>query len=232
MLLNMCFIMVFLQRDAVVPGGGADAYPVHVALAHVPEALGLVDGVVHLPLKDALEVLLHLPACHVHHDAYRHPAALVVEVLPALADDGYLVVLHLLGLPHPHKLEGRGALAAELDEHVLLADALALEGGAVGHRDGWLLDDDLQAPDLDGLLDDLLVVELLVHLLVGADTGGMDDRDVRVSDGGKAHVDGPRAGGPLGVVKLAEDDGEGEDAVLLVHEVLPELAWLLAAEDE
>ena len=221
-----------LEREAGVLGVLADAHPVDVALAHVPDALGLVEVAVDLALDDRLEVLLHLAAGALDEDPERQLAALLVALLGVLADDDDLVVLDLVHLAHVRPLEGGRALAAELDEGVLLADALALEGRAEGHRDRRLLDDDLQAAQLDRLLHDLAVVEFLLDLLVGADARRVDDRDVRVGDRREAHVDDAGAGRPDDVVEGPKHDGEGEDPVLLVEQVVLEGAGLLATEDE
>jgi hypothetical protein len=221
-----------LEREPGVLGVLADAHPVDVALAHVPDALGLVEVPVDLALDDRLEVLLHLAAGALDQDTERHLAALLVALLGVLADDDDLVVLDLVHLAHVGPLEGRRALPAELDEGVLLADALALEGRPEGHRDRRFLDDDLQPAQLDRLLDDLAVVQLLLDLLVGADAGRVDNRDVGVRDRREAHVDRAGAGHPLDVVEGPEHDREREDPVLLVEQVLLEVARLLAAEDQ
>ena len=55
--------------EALVFGGLADADPVDVTLAHVPDAFGAVDQVVDLALEDGLEVGLHLAPGHFHPDA-------------------------------------------------------------------------------------------------------------------------------------------------------------------
>ena len=132
------------------------------------------------------------------------------------ADDLDLAVLDLVHLAHPHVLEGRGVLAAEFDVHVLAADPLALEGGGIGDGDVDLRDRHLDAPDLDAAGHDLVVVELVDDVLVGADARGQDLRDVRVGDDREAHVDRAGAGGVLEVVDLAESEPEGEHPVLAV----------------
>ena len=141
-----------------------------------------------------------------------------------------LAVGDLVHLLHVYELEGRGYVAAELDVHVLLADALALEGGAVGHRDGHLGDLDLEAAHLDRLLYDLIVRYVGDDVLVGADAGGQDLRDVGVGDGREAVVDGPGGGGVLLVVDLAQRQHEGEHAVLVVAQHLREVTGLRPAE--
>ncbi len=123
-----------------------------------------------------------------------------------------------------------GVLAAEFDVHVLAPDPFALEGGGVGDGDVDLGDRHLDPPDLDAAGHDLIVVELVDDVLVGADARGQDLGDVGVGDDREAHVDRPGAGGVLEVVDLAEGEPEGEHPVLAVFEALSRLARLQAAE--
>ncbi len=47
----------------------ADPHPVQVPLGHVPQSFPVVDVVVDPPLQHPFELLLHLPAVNIHHDA-------------------------------------------------------------------------------------------------------------------------------------------------------------------
>ena len=67
-------------------------------------------------------------------------------------------------------------------------------------------------------------------MLVGADSGGQDLRDVRVRDYGESVVDGAGAVCIPFVVDLAEGEGKRENPVLVVHENLAEVAGLDPAE--
>ena len=101
--------------------------------------LARVDEVVDLALEHRLEVLLHLAAGHLDHDAQVHGAA-VGHLVEVGADDRHLAVLDLVEVDHAQVLEGTRVLAAELHAHVVLAHTLALEGRAVGHGHGHLGD--------------------------------------------------------------------------------------------
>ena len=124
-----------LQAEALGEGRLADADPGDVALADVLDALGAVDEVVDLALEHRLEVLLHLAAGDLDDDAERHGAALRASSSRSGPIDRDLAVLDLVGRRMRRYSKALRALAAELDVHVLLADALALEGRAVGDRD-------------------------------------------------------------------------------------------------
>ena len=165
------------------------------------------------------------------------------DLVEAGADHGDLAIFHLVELHHAQILEGPGVFAAELDAHVGLAHPLALEGRAVGHRNRDLGHPHLDAPHLDGLLHQLfgpLQVVLALdgiegqrdHMLVGGDARGQDFGDQRIGDDGEAKVDGPRGGGVLEVVHLAQGQDEGEDPVLVVEQDVPRLPALHAAEGE
>ncbi len=119
-----------------------------------------------------------------------------------------------------------------LDVHLFLADPLALKGGPEGNGDRDLGDGDLEAPDLDGLGDDLVVRNGRDDVLVGADARGQDLVDVRVGDGREAVIDRPGRLGMFFIVDRAEGQDKGEDAVLVVAEDPLEIAGLGAAERE
>ncbi len=182
-----------------------------------------------LPLQHGLEIGLHLSSRHLDHDAQRQlPAGLDRVAVRALQLDAS--VLDLVELAHVQPLEGRGPLPAEFAVHVLLADPLALEGGTDGHRDRNLRHLDLQAANLDGLLHDPGVRNPGYDVLVRANPGGQNLRDVAVGDDREAVVDGPgRRGVPL-VRHLAQRHDEGKDAVLVIKQIAPEIARLDAAE--
>ncbi len=155
-----------------------------------------------------------------------------LDLVHLAADDLDLAVADLVELDRGHVLEGRGPVAAELHPHVGLADALALEGGAVGNRHRDLRDSHLAAAHLERLLDHALVGHRRHHVLVGADPGGQDLGDVGVGDDRKAVVDGACRHGVLLGVHLAEGEDEGEDPVPVVPEVGPEVAGRDAAEGQ
>ena len=142
------------------------------------------------------------------------PSSSVVELG---SDDLDLAVVDLGRVERADELERRGPLSASLGERVLLADALALERRTVRDGDRQLGDLDLQAADLDGLLDELVAGDVGDDVLVGAHAGGEDLRDVGGRDGREAVAD--RAGRrrvPL-VGDLAQREHEREDAVLVVR---------------
>ena len=180
------------ELEAGVLGGLADADPDELALPHVQHALGEVHEVVELALDDRLEVRLHLAPGHIDDDAERNAGALfeLVELGP---DDLDLAVLDLGRVARAHELECGRALAAGLDVGVFLADALALERGAVRDRDRQVDDLDLQSADLDRLLHELVARDVGDDVLVGAHAGRQDLRDVGRRDGGEAVAIAPAA---------------------------------------
>ena len=129
-------------------------------------------------------------------------------------------------------LEARRLVAAELDVGLLLADALAFEGRAESHRDGNLRDFDLAAANLQALLHDVIDGNVRNHVLVGADAGRQDLRDVGIGDGGEAVVDGAGRRRILLFRNFAQRHDEGEGAVLVVLQVAGIVARLDAAEAE
>ncbi len=133
-----------LELEALFRGGLAQANPGDVALTDVLDARGTVDEVMDLTFEHRLKVLLHLAASHLDHDAHVHGAFCghLVEVGPYHSD---LAILDRIKVGHAQILEAATVLATELDTHVGLAHALALKGGAVGHRNGHFGDLDLDA---------------------------------------------------------------------------------------
>ena len=69
-------------------------------------------------------------------------------------------------------------------------------------------------------------------MLVLGDAGGEDLGDDRVGQGREAVGDGAGRGGVLQVVHLAQGQGEGKDAVLVVEQDVAGLAALHAAEGQ
>src|SRR5208337_4010078 len=211
-----------LQAEALFHRGLADAVPGDVPLPDVHDALGVVHQVVNLPLQDGLEVGLKAAARYFHQHGQGQPGRDLVggQVGDVLADDFHLAVFHFIHVFAGDQLHRLGLAATALQIEVVLADPLALEGSAEVHRDVDLGDRDLEAPDFDGFLAQLLHVDVAHHVLIGADTGGQHLGDVLVGDGGKAPVDG--AGG-VGV-PLVGDFGyridKGKDAVLVVKQHL------------
>ena len=92
----------------------ADPDPGDISLSDMLDALGAVDVVVDLPLEHRLEVLLHLSAGNLDHDAQGQRAALshVVDLGSMHRDLGVLDLGHL---PHAQVLERLAAPTAELD---------------------------------------------------------------------------------------------------------------------
>ncbi len=154
----------------------------------------------------------------------------LLDVLDIRTLDGDLAVLDLGHILGNQNFDARGSAAAAFHEQVVLADALALEGGTEGHRDVDLGDADLEAAYLDGLLDDLVVGYVADHVLVGTDAGGQDLGNVVVGDGREAPVDGAGGIGVPFVGDRAEGHNEGEGPVLVVDQVAPVIAGLDAAE--
>ena len=128
-----------LQPQAGLEGLLADAAPDLVALAGVHEAHGVAQPAVDLAFEDALEVAVHLSPGHQHFDRQRHGAALRHGV-DVRAGDLDAAVLDLAAVDHVDVLHGVGILEAELHLHVVLADALALEGRRVADGNVDLLD--------------------------------------------------------------------------------------------
>ena len=222
---------VVLEPKALLEALLGDPGPDDVALAHVPEAGGAVQEVVDLALENRLEVGLHLAPGHLDPDPERQGRAFLHRI-DVGADQLDRSVFDLVELHRGHELEGRGLVAAELDVHVRLADALALEGRPEGHRHRHVRDPHLAAPHLERLLDHRFDGHAGHDVLVGADAGGQDLGDVGVRDHREAVVDGAGRRRVLLRVHLPESQHEGEDAILVVLEVGCVVAGLDAAEGE
>ena len=95
-----------LQPEALLIGCLADAHPVLVALAHVPDALAVVHEVVDTALQHRLEVALELATVYLELDAHRVGAA-ILHLVEVGADDVDLAVGDVVRLGHLYKLEGR-----------------------------------------------------------------------------------------------------------------------------
>ncbi len=171
--------------EALVLGGFADADPVDVALAHVPDAFGAVDQVVDLAFENRLEVGLHLASGNFHPDAEAAAPSCGVDTTSSISGPTTVILPSStsVDIARGDILEARRLVAAELDVGLLLADALAFEGRAVGHRNRHLGDFDLAAAHFQALLHDVIDGHVGDHMLVGADAGGQDLRDVGVGDG-------------------------------------------------
>ena len=223
--------------EAFVLGRLADADPVDVALAHVPDAFGAVDQVMDLAFQNRLEVRLHLAAGNFHPDADGQSRQVLgfrvnYDVVDLRADDGDLAVFHLGDLERGDVFEARRLVAAELDVGLLLADAFAFEGRAEGHRDRHLGDFDLAAANFQALLHDVVDGHVGNNMLVGANAGGQDLRNVGIGDGGEAVIDGARRRGIFLFRHFTQRHDEGEGAVLVVLQIASILAGLDAAEAE
>jgi len=222
-------VAVVAQPQPLGKAGLGDARPDDVALPHVPDALGAVDEVMDLALEDRLEVGLHFASRDLDPDG-EGEGGTGGNLVNVRSDDLDVAVVDLVQTDGRDKLEGRGAVAAELDLHVRLADALALERRAVGHGDRDLGDLDLAAAYFERALDHGGVWHVRDHVLVGADAGGQNLRNVRVRDHREAVVDGARGGSIFLRRDFAQREHEGEDAVLVVLQVPLEVARLDAAE--
>ena len=126
-----------------------------VALARVHHAFHVVEPCVDLTLDDRLEVRLHLLAVDLDDGRQRIFQIAGVNVRTV---DGDLVILDLGGIPHQDQLTGGVLGGPELDLHIRLTDDLALERGGKRHGDGQLLGLDLDATQLERLLDRLIMV--------------------------------------------------------------------------
>ena len=137
------------------------------------------------------------------------------------------MILHLVGIPHQHQL-GSGVLAGEdLALHVGLPDDLALEGGGEGHGDGQLLGLDLDAAQLQRLLDRLIVVSAGLQCarnLIFAEVDIDHDRE--------AQRDRACARGNDDIVDRTEGIDERGNALLGVLEQASQIARLHVAEDQ
>ena len=213
-----------LEAQAGVVGGIGDAYSNLVALAGVHHAFHVVKPGVDFPLDDGLKVGLHLLAGHLHIGCQGKVFFAAVNVV---AHNGDLVILHLGCVLHEHQLGGGVLARPEFHLHVGLADDLALEGGGKGHGDGQLLGLDLDAPELQGLLDGLGVIE---DGLQGA--GHLVFAQVDVHHHGEAQGDGAGAGGDNHGIDLTKGVHKGGHAVLGVVQERGQVAGLDVAEDQ
>ena len=192
------------QAQTLLIGLLAHADAELVALAGVHHALHVVEPAVDVALDDGLEVLLHLCARDLDVGGQR-----IVALGGIGADDADLVILDLVHAAHGDQLAGHVLAAVELHLHVLLADDFALERGGEGHGDVDLLDLDLDAAQLQGLLDG--------HAVVG--DGLQRARNGQIADGlihhhREAQRDCARTGGDHDLIQRAEGVDERRNALL------------------
>ena len=184
------------QPQALVIGVLGDPDPELVALAGVHDAFHVVEPGVDLPLDDGFKVGLHLLARDIDAGGKR---VLEIAGVDIRAVDDELMVLDLVHVLHEHELAGGILGGPEFDLHVGLADDLALECGRERDGDRQLLGLDLDAAQLERLLDGLCVVGTgfqrardLIFAEVDVDHDREAQRD-RAGTGGNHrndHVDG------------------------------------------
>ncbi len=163
------------------------------------------------------------------------------QILEARTDHLDLAVLDLIHVDHAQVLERAAVLAAELNAHVLLANDLALERRAVGHRDRDFSQLDLDAAGLDALLHQFLrALQVILALdlveghgddvLVRRHAGGQNLRDAGVRDDGEAVVDCAGCGRVLQVIDLTQRQHKRKNALPIVEQDVLGLAALHAAK--
>ena len=169
-------------------GRFADADPVDIALAHVPDSLSAVDHVMDLALEDGFKIRLHLASGHFHPDAEGQRRA-GFNVVYVLSHYGDLAVFDFGDRKRGDVFEPRRPVAAEFNVSLFLADALALEGRAKCHRDGHLGDFDLAAANLQRLFHDAIDGHIRHNMFVRTNAGRQNLRNVGIGDGREAVVD-------------------------------------------
>ena len=212
------------QPQALVIGVLGDPDPELVALAGVHDTFHVVEPGVDLPLDDGFKVGLHLLARDIDAGGKR---VLEIAGVDIRAVDDELMVLDLVHVLHEHELAGGILGGPEFDLHVGLADDLALECGRERDRNRQLLGLDLDAAQLERLLDGLCVVG----------TGFQRARDlifaeVDVDHDREAQRDGAGAGGNDDIVDCAEGVDERGNALLGVLQQTGQIARLHVAEDQ
>ena len=168
-----------------------------------------------MPLEDRFEIGLHLASRHLDVDGEGQRRSLL-DIADFRAGHVHPPVLHLLHRQAFEVFEPPVLLPAELDGHILPADPLPFEGGAVTHRDRDVHRQDLEAADFDGPGWEVGVGDARYHVLVRAYAGREDLRDAGVGDDREAEIDRPGGGGVFFVVHLAQGQDEGEDTLLVI----------------
>ena len=146
----------FLYPQALLVAVLGYTRPHYIPLAHVPYSFGAVYQMMDLTFQDRFEVGLHLttrdldPYAEREDSAFRH----IVHVGSQNLD---LAVVYRIEIDARHKLECYGLVSAELDPRVLFPYTLALERGAVRHRDRDLRYLDLAASDLKRFFNHLVI---------------------------------------------------------------------------
>jgi hypothetical protein len=204
------------EGESLIYSSFADAYPGDVALAHVHDALDVVDQVMGLAFQDRLEVFLEFTAGHLDVDGQgqarrllscrRMSGPMTVTLPSSISFISAILTTRWPGsCRRPSGYTGRRR-----------ARAHPRRPGRRHTESRWS-DRGFQAADFDGFLHHFVVGHIGHHVLVGADTGGQDFRDVGVGDGGKApvHTAG-RCGGPFGV-DIAQGVDKGEDTRSLLY---------------
>ena len=225
----MQYLAVVLDSQTLLVTVLGYTRPHYIPLAHVPYSFGAVDQMMDLTLQDRFEVGLHLttrdldPYAEREDSAFRH-------IVHVGSQDLDLAVVYGIEIDACHKLECYGLVSAELDPRVLFPYTLALERGAVRHRDRDLRYLDLAASDLKRFFDHLVVGYAGHDMLVGTYARGQYLRYVRIGYDREAVVERSRGSRVFLLVHLAERENEREHPVLVVLEVGFVVAGLDAAE--
>ena len=212
------------QAQALVIGVLGNTDTELVALAGVHDAFHIVEPGVDLALDHRLEIGLHLLARDIDAGGKRVFQIAGVDIR---AVDDELVILDLVHVLHENKLAGGVLCGPELDLHVGLTDDLALECSCECNGDGQLLGLDLDAAQLQRLLDRLIMVGAGLQCarnLIFAEVDIDHDRE--------AQRDCACTRGNDDIVDRTEGIDERGNALLGVLEQARQIARLHVAEDQ
>ena len=143
-----------MDAQTGLKGGVAHPDTNLVALAGVHDTLHVVEPGVEFPLDDGLKIGLHLLAGNL----YKGNQCQILLLVKVRSDDGNLVVLNFVHLPHQHQLSGGIFGGPALVVHIGLADDFTLKGSGKGYGDGQLGGLNLDVPQFQRLLHGLIVV--------------------------------------------------------------------------
>jgi len=218
-----------LQGKALLDSRLADTNPGDIPLADMHDALDIVDQMVNLPLHDRLKVGLEFASGNLHEDTERQGVPFL-HIFQILTDDRYLAVFYLIHLGHFHQLGTLGLTATHLTIEIAAAYPLTLKGRTEGTRNIDLGDIDFQAANFNGFLANFIMRYVGDNMLIGADTGRQDLRNIGVGKGRKAPVNTAGSSNrPFGT-DVAQSINEGEDTVFVIHQHTAVIAWLHTAE--
>ena len=195
-----------------------DSDPHDISLADMHDPLNIIDQMMELALKNGLKIRLHLTACDLNQNTDGQILSLFnIGNIRAFHDHKTVFnLIHFLGDQH---LDTGGSAAAAFHVQVVLTDTLTLKGGTERHGNINFRYVDLQAANLNGLLNNLIMGNIGNNMLISTDTRGQYLGNIIIGNGRESPVDGSGGIGIPLVADRSECHDKGKGSILVVKQV-------------